>query len=71
MDFCRLFCVNNYCWFGMNIRMVEIKETESENRELVKGLHEAIVLKDLFQKVQDVLDGRKPSIKKVNNLAEI
>jgi site-specific DNA recombinase len=51
--------------------MIELKETESEKREIVKGLHEAIISKDLFQKVQDVLDGKKPSQKKVNNQVEL
>jgi site-specific DNA recombinase len=50
---------------------IEVKATDTQKRELVQGLHEAIISQELFQKVQDILDGKKPNIKKVNNQAEI
>jgi len=51
--------------------MIELKETENDKREIVKGLHEPVISQNLFQHVQDVLDGKKPSQKKVNNQVEL
>lgn len=46
-------------------------ETENDKREIVNGLHEPLISLNLFQQVQDVLDGKKPSQKKVNNQVEL
>jgi site-specific DNA recombinase len=41
---------------------IEIKETA----QIVEGLHERIITDELFEAAQNILDGKKPSLKKLN-----
>jgi site-specific DNA recombinase len=49
---------------------IEIVDEESGKSEIVDGLHKGIIPIELFNSVQDIMDGRKPRIKKFNRQIE-
>lgn len=48
------------------IGKVRVPAYGDEPEQLVEGQHEAIITEDVFYKVQDILDGKKPKSKKLN-----
>ena len=49
------YMLRNPVYYGK----ISLQEYKKENAELIDGIHEAIISKDLFLTVQNVLDGRK------------